>query len=412
MAGNSSKKKRRGPGEGSIYQRKDGRWVGAVTIGRDAKGRPRRRWVYGKTQREVKDELVKLLGKQQEQLPIDPVKQTVGDFLTRWLHDCVAGKAPKTYRSYEQQIRLHLIPGIGWIKLNKLNPQHIQHLYSEKQKLGITRTVRLMHAVLHAALNQAVEWGLIYRNPADVVEIPKPKQIEQRALNPEESERFFEVAKDDRLHALYVLAVTSGLREGELLGLKWEDIDLEQGILGARRQFQKLSKKLMEDPRIAAQVLEWLDKNRGWAFLPIKSEKGRRTIALAEEAIVALKSHRARQAAERLALGELWQDFGLVFCTEIGTPISSHSNLLQRSFHPLLEKADLPRIRFHNLRHSHVSLLIEAGAELKDIQENVGHSSITLTADTYGHLFFSRKRIIARKMDEVIRAARSKRKRT
>jgi len=374
--------KHRGHNEGSIYQRKDGRWCGAVIVGRDATGKLRRRYVYGDTRKEVREKLARLMADAQSGLPVDVSRQTVGEFLTHWLEDTVKGSArPSTYDNYRTIIRLHVIPAIGSVPLAKLTPQHLQHLYHEKQEAGLTRTVVLMHAVIHKALSQAVKWGLVPRNVADAVERPRVRRKEFRALEPQEARRFLAAAAEDRLFALYVLAVTCGLRQGELLGLKWEDVNLEQGTLTVRRQ------------------LQW--RNGGFFFAEPKSAKSRRTVPLPATAITALKRHRKQQAAERLGLGDGWQDYGLVFTTEIGTPLNP-SNIRNRSFDHVLDKAGLPHIRFHDLRHTCATLLLAQGVHPKLVQEQLGHSQISVTLDTYSHVTAPMMKEAAAKMDAIL----------
>jgi len=372
----------RARGEGSIFQQKDGRWVGEIVLTWE-NGRKRVRRVYGKTQAEVRDALVELLHQRQQGLRIEASRETVGEFLTHWLEDTVAGSVkPKTYKSYCDIVKLHLIPDLGSVQLTKLTPQQLQHLYRKKQEAGLTRTVALMHAVMHKALSQAVKWGLVARNVAEAVESPKVQRQEFRALTPEEARRFLAAAAQDRLYALYVLAVTCGLRQGELLGLKWDDVNLEQGMLTVHRQ------------------LQWQQKG-GFVLAEPKSARSRRTISLPAVAVTALKKHRKQQVAEQLAAGEAWYDYGLVFTTEAGTPVHP-SNLRNRSFDRVLEKAGLPHIRFHDLRHTCATLLLAAGENPKAIQQLLGHSRINVTLDTYSHVTTDMMAKTASRMDAIL----------
>lgn len=234
-----SKQKHRGHNEGSIFQRKDGRWCAAITTEKDATDKAGRRCVYGATRKEVQEELTKLLMDRQHGIPIDPTKQTVGQFLTRWLEDSVRGAvALNTYEAYGYTVRGHLVPGVGAIRLTKLTPQHLQSLYREKQDAGLTRRVQMMHAVLHRALEEAVRWGLVSRNVCDLVDAPRVARREMKVLSPQEAGKFLEAARDDRLYALYALAVSTGLRFGEALGLKWSDIDMTEGTVQVQRSLQ------------------------------------------------------------------------------------------------------------------------------------------------------------------------------
>lgn len=379
--------KHRGHNEGSIYQRKDGLWVASVSVGRDATGKVKRRDIYGHTRKEVAERLTQLLAEAQQGVPLDPTRQTIGDFLTRWLEDSVRGTLrPATYISYNGAIK-HILPTLGSVPLAKLTPQHLQRLYREKQEEGLTRTVNLIHAVMHKSLSQAVKWGLVPRNVAALVDTPRPGTKEFQALTPEQAASLLQAAQEDRLYALYVLAIACGLRQGELLGLKWEDLDEALGTLTVRRQ------------------LQWLKVKAGEPYQPVfsapKSAKGRRTLHLPDLARFALRRHRRQQAEERLALGEAWQDQGLVFTSTLGTPYDA-SRLRQRSFHPLLEQAGLPHIRFHDLRHTCATLLLGQGVHPKLVQEQLGHSQISVTLDTYSHVTAPMMKEAAAKMDGIL----------
>lgn len=387
-----SKQKHRGHNEGSIFQRKDGRWVAELSEGRDESGKrqPPRRW-YGETRKEVAEELTAALRDKQQGLLPKASKQTVGQFLDAWMEDVVKGSVrPTTYETYRNVLK-HAEP-IRDILLMKLTPQDLQRLYAnirsakdEDKRLG--RTTQVLHAVLHKALGQAVKWGLVPRNVTEAVERPKAQTKEFRPLTKEEADGLLKAAEGDRLYALYVLALTAGLRFGELLGLRWEDIDLDKGILTVKHQVRMVD----EEPQ----------------FIPLKTAKSRRTIRLPSLAVTALRKHRTRQLEERLRLGEVWRDYDLVFCTEVGTPLSE-SNVRNRSFHPLLKKAGLPRIRFHDLRHTCATLLLAQGVHPKLVQEQLGHSAIGMTLDTYSHVVPSMMDQVAGAMDSIFGDKRTK----
>ncbi len=376
--------KRRGRGEGCIYKRKDGRWSAIVTISQDLSpsGKPKKKYIYGRTRKEVQDAMVKLRSDIQKGLPISTGNTTVKRFMLNWLEDSVKGStALKTYESYRGIVHNHIIPTIGYHKLKQLQPRHLQHLYRIKQDAGLTHTVRLIHAVLHRALSQALRWGMVPRNVSDAVDRPKIPKREMNVLIPEEVKELLQAAQDDDLYALYVLAVSTGLRQGELLGLKWTDFNPRAGTLQIQRQVQ------------------W-DKGKAY-FKEPKSAKSRRTVHLTILATKALKKHKAQQAKQRLTAGADWQNIGLIFTTSIGTPINQ-SNLLKNSFYPLLEKAGVLRIRFHDLRHTAATLLLRQGVHPKVVQELLGHSQISLTLDTYSHVLPSMQKEAADKMDAII----------
>ena len=373
--------RRRGNNEGSVYKRSDGRWVGVISC-QDFYGRVRRKYIYGKTRKAVQEKLIKNLSDQHKGLLIAPEKQTLEDFLTRWLKDSVKGStSEKTHESYSCVVRKHIVPIIGHIPLRKLQPQQVQYLYRKKQEEGLTRTVQLIHAVLHRALNQATKWRLVSRNVTDAVDRPKFPRREMKVLNPDEANRFLKTARDGPLYALYVLAITCGLRQGELLALKWKDFNREAGTLQIQRQVQWVKGKAQ--------------------FKEPKTAKSRRTVMLPQVAVKALQKHRVVQAEQRLANGNKWQDYDLIFTSEVGTAINQ-SNLLSKSFYPLREKAEVPKIRFHDLRHTAATLLLQQGVHPKIVQERLGHSQISLTLDTYSHVLPTMQQEAADKMDAIL----------
>jgi integrase len=371
---------RRGHNEGSIYQRADGKWCAAISVGY-ADGKPKRKVIYGKTRKEVAEKLKVALRDQQQGLPVAVERQTVGQFLDRWLTDTIApNRRPKTYRSYEQMTRCHIAPALGHIQLAKLEPQQVQALLKRKQDEGLSpRTVAYTRAVLRQALNQALKWGLVARNVATLVEPPKVERFEIKPLAPTDANRLLDAARDDRLEALYRVALSLGLRQAEALGLRWEDIDLDKRTLRVSKALQVIKGEM--------QLVE------------PKTASARRILPLPSALVAALKAHRARQAAERLKMGEAWQDHDLVFCTRVGTPI--HPRNLIRSFQALRERAGLPPMRFHDLRHSCLSLLAAQGVPARVAQEIAGHSDLRLTLSVYTHVYDEAKQQVADVMDKL-----------
>ncbi|MDI7245866.1 MAG: site-specific integrase [Bacillota bacterium] len=384
--------KRRGHGEGSIYQRKDGRWCASYITGRAPDGRLKRGYIYGDTRAEVAAELTKVLAKKIDGLPVDVSKQTVGEYLAGWLEDVAKDTVRATTHSrYESLISANIKPALGGIRLDKLAPQHLQRFYRETREKGLARTACMCHGLLHRALGQAMKWGLVPRNVADLVDAPKIPQTEMQVLTPEEVARFLDAAREDRLYGLYALAVTTGLREAELLGLRWQDVDMQNGVLQVHHQLQWRKRKRGEE-----------DKHRKrmkpvWVLTEPKSAKGRRAIVLPAIARAALKQHRVRQAQERLALGEAWEDLDFVFPTAIGTP--KDGSHLRREFHDILQRAGLPKIRFHDLRHVAATLMLRAGVPLKVVSETLGHATVGITADRYAHVLQEMREEAAAKMD-------------
>jgi integrase len=374
--------KKRGNGEGSIHRRKGGGWCAQYTV-YTAKGR-KRKTLYGKTRQEVATNLAKALSDQQGGLSFDAGNQTVGEYLARWLKDSVRDTVRQgTFERYEQIIRLHISPSLGSLKLKALSPVHIQRFYREKLDSGLSpATVQKIHAVLHKALDQAVGWSLVPRNATETVTAPRPAPNEIQPLDSEQVKTLLEAAHGERFEALYVLAIHTGLRQGELLGLKWKDVDLESSLIRVRRT---------------------LTRNRGRLLLSEpKTKRSRRTVRLTEQAVHTLREHLAHQIEYMERLGDLYEDCGLVFATEKGTLVNP-SNLRKRSFAPLLSKAQLPSIRFHDLRHTCATLLLARNVNPKIVSEMLGHATIAITLDTYSHVLPNMQDSATHALEDVLR---------
>ena len=369
---------KRGQGEGSISQRKDGRYMARLSVG-DGK----RLTFYGETREEVRDLLVTAQANKLKGTLVTGPRQTVTQFLESWLSDVAGpGVRPGTALRYQEIVELHVVPTLGKLTLSKLTPQHLSATYKLLGETLSAATVGHVHRVLHRALETAVRWGYVGRNPCDLVDPPKARRQEMHALNTEQVKTLLAAAQGDELEALYVLALTTGMRQGELLGLKWADVDLAAGTLQVQRSIGRVPGK-------------------GWVESEPKTAKGRRSIVLIPLAVNALKRHRAGQLQARLLAGLEWEDRDLVFCNAFGRPIEE-PNLRARSFKPLLKKAGLPDIRFHDLRHSAASLLFALGVHPKIVQEQLGHSAISITLDTYSHAVPTLQAEAARKLDALL----------
>jgi len=327
----------------------------------------KRKTLYGKTRSEVAAMLSKALADRESGLTFDADNITMGEYLARWLSDSVRGTVRiSTFERHEQIIRAHLTPAFGLVKLKALTPAHVRSLHREKLDVGLApATVRKIHSTLHKALSQAVADGLIPRNAADV-KAPRPAPEEMRPLSEDEARTFLHAAREagDRFEALYVLAVTTGLRRGELLGLRWDDADLDRGTLRVGRALVREGGR-----HVVGET---------------KTKRGRRRVNLTPRTVAALKAHRKRQLEQRVRLAGLYEDCGLIFSSENGTPLNPE-NLVKRSFKPLLKRAGLPEIRFHDLRHTCATLLLGRGVHPKIVQELLGHATIAMTLDTYSH---------------------------
>jgi integrase len=357
---------KRGNGEGSISRRKNGGWCAQYTV-YTSEGR-KRRTLYGKTRQEVATKLSKALADREGGFTFDAGATTVEEYLARWLSHSVRDTvSQKTYERYESIVRVHLSPALGRIRLKALTPGHVRGLYREKLDAGLApRTVLHIHRTLSKALKQATDDGLIPRNAAASVKPPRPRSEEMQPLSRDQVQTFLDTVRGDRLEALYILAITAGLRQGELLALKWEDVDLE----GA-------------NPTL--EVRRSLSETRGRrSFVTPKSGRGRH-LRLSRRAVSALRAHRRRQLEERVRKAGLWEYHGLVFPSEVGTPMSGRN--LYRAFKIRVKRASLPQtLRFHDLRHTCATLLLRQGVNPKFVQELLGHADISLTLNTYSHV--------------------------
>jgi integrase len=315
----------------------------------------------------VATKLARALSDREGGLIFDAGNQSVGEYMDRWLKDSLRDTVRQsTLVRYEQLVRLHISPALGRIALKSLSAAHVQGFYRDRLDSGLSpATVQKIHAVLHKALDQAASWSLVPRNPTESVKAPRPAPEEIRPLNREQAKALLETARRERFEALYVLAVTTGLRQGELLGLKWEDVDLENSLIRVRRT---------------------LIRNRGRLLLgEPKTKRSRRTVRLTEAAVQALKEYLARQIEQMERLGDLYEDQGLIFATQRGTLVNP-TNLRKRSFAPLLEKAGLLPIRSHDLRHTCATLLLSRNVNPKIVSEMLGLATIAITLDTYSHV--------------------------
>jgi len=354
--------KRNPKNEGSIFfHEQRGRWVVQVTLREGT--RTRRIWRTAKTKQEAQSIRRRLLLQAEAGQTIPPERLTVGTFLRNWLEDSVKPSVrPRTYASYRYLLETHILPELEGIRLGSLTPQQIQGLLNRKLAAGLSpRTVAYIRAVLRASLGQAVRWGLLSRNPAQLVDPPKVEQQPPTALEPEQVQALLGAARGDRLEALFVLAACLGLRQGELLGLSWEDVDLKEGTLTVRKQLQEIEGKRQ--------------------LVPVKTRRSLRTLPLPEPLVAVLREHRRRQAEERLQAGPQWQESGLVFTTSIGTPLDARN--VRRRFRQLTEVAGVPPVPFHALRHSAATALLALGTDIRVVQEVLGHSSVSTTANIY-----------------------------
>ena len=370
---------KRANGEGSIYKRTDGRWCGTVSV----EGGKRKAF-YGTTRAEVNKKVQAGLKSQQDGLPIVGEQLTVAEFSTQWLKSIKPSLRPSTFTSYEMLVRRHVVPQIGRVRLARLTPGRLQGLYADRLDAGLSATtVNHLHNVIHKALDQATRWSLVPRNVADLVDAPRPAHHEMQTFSPEQARAFLSAVSEDRMEALYVLAITTGMRRGELLALRWRDVNLDAGTAQVRATMQRVGDHL--------------------TFSEPKTTQSRRLVSLTTTGVAALRRHRVTQAAERLRMGAAWDDIDLVFPNEIGRPLEG-SNLLRRSFFPILRRAGLPRIRFHDLRHTAATLMLGESVHPKVVAEMLGHSQISTTLDLYSHVTPTMQRQATEALDAVLNA--------
>ncbi|MGW8506952.1 tyrosine-type recombinase/integrase [Streptomyces sp. CLCI03] len=384
------RKKARANGEGTIYQRKDGRWEAASYV-LAANSTSKRVRVYGSTRREAADKLAEKIADSNRGLPIATADSTVGDYLTYWLSNVAVHRLREnTHTRYAACVRLHLIPGLGTKKIARLTAKDIrtfldrlrttcqcctQGLDTERKKCCVVgeccqkrlspSTVTYVHSVLKSALEHALREDELPRNVARNVKTTVHRPRRFRPLTATEARQFLGAAQTDRLHALYELALRTGLRKGELLGLHWEDLDLTTGTATIRHSLQRT-------------------RTGGLTHLPTKTRASERRIALPTECLYSLREHKQQHDKERTTAGPDWTDSGLVFTTPTGQPLDPAN--LTRRFRTFLHRAGLRRIRFHDLRHSTATLLLEQGVDLVVIKELLGHAHIGVTAGVYAHV--------------------------
>ena len=375
---------RRAKDEGSVFKRGDGRWVAQLTYWEG--GTRQRRAFYSTTQAEARRKLTAARQHLDAGAPLPSELATVEQFLTSWLQTREASLRPESFRRYREAVTLHLVPALGRRPLAKLMPSDVQSAYGELHAKGLSGTsVSLIHGVLHKALDDAARWGHVVRNVSDLVDAPRRSTPTMATLDPDQASRLLLAARDDPHEAFYMVALTCGLRLGELQALKWSAVDLERRRLHVVATYQG---------NIDGEPI----------FAEPKTAKSRRNVHLSEMAVRALRAHRAQQAEQRLLAGSAWNDYDLVFTTAFGRPLDGN-NIRRRSFARLLERADLPPMRFHGLRHAAATLLMAEGVPVKAISELLGHSDITTTLRIYAHVLPTAQEQAAGAMDRLFGTA-------
>ena len=363
-------------GAGTIRQRPDGRWEARYTVGRDpGTGRQMQKSVYGDTQKEARQKLAQVTTAIDEGAYTEPSRLTVGAWLDIWLEEYTGNIKDTTARSYRDNVRLHIKPALGAVPLQKLNAHTIQKFYNDLSTNGrkdqkydapaglSAKSVRNVHVILHKALKQAVLIGYIKGNPTEACTLPRAEKKEIKILSAEELPRFLEAAEGHKHHALFIVYLFTGMRRGEVLGLTWDNVDFDNGIIHVRKQMQR--------ERVKGGKLR---------LVTLKNEKHRQ-IAPANTVFQALRKHRAKQNEARLLVGPAWESNSLVFCNDLGSPLDADA--VYQSYKRFLSSNGFSDLRLHDLRHTAATLMLQNGDSIKSVQEALGHHTAAFTLDVY-----------------------------
>jgi len=386
---------RRPSGDGSVYRSPDGRWRGVVDLGW-VEGKRKRKYVTGSTQAEALAKMRRVQREVESGVVVDD-QLTVGEFLVRWVATTLPGSvAGGTLDDYAQIVRLHLVPVLGKTRLAKLTVADVDALWAAKREAGYrANTIRIMRAVLRRGIGQAEREGLVTRNVAALSQAPRLSTPEGRALSVEQAGVLLEAARGDRLEAAYLLMLSYGLRRGEVLGLAWSDFDPARRTLGVRQAVTLRKSGRLDGGGYAGGAPGRVELSE------LKTRRSRRVLFLTEGLVEALEGHARSQACQREAAGGAWVEHGLVFASSVGTPIDPDN--FAKAFVRLAKDAGLGHWHPHEARHSAASVMLAQGVPLEVVSEVLGHSSIYITKDVYGHLSEGMKRDAAERMAAALR---------
>ena len=374
--------KRRAPnGQGLIRQRQDGSWEGRYTI----PGMSTPKSVYGKTQGEVRKKLTAATAALDEGIYFEPSRIKVGQWLDIWHSEYLGGVKSHTISQYGTQIKVHLKPAFGETKLQALTAPIIQRMYNTKRLELSAKSIRNLHGVLHKALAQAVKIGYIRYNPADACELPRVIEKPIKPIEGENVNKFLTAIKGHKYETLYKVTLFTGVRQGEVLGLTWDDINFADSTISINKQLQK----------------ERIDGGGGkYRFVPLKNDKGR-IIAPATYVLDALHDHKMKQNELQLKSGGVWDNpLNLVFTDELGHHLYTQTVLKQ--FKRIVDNIGIPETRFHDLRHTYATLALQNGDDIKSVSEALGHATVAFTLDVYGHVTQKMKKDSAARMQAYI----------
>lgn len=380
--------KRNAQGAGSIRERKDGLWEARYTVGRNpATGKQVRRSVYGKTQQEVRKKLTAITSDLDNGVFTEPSKLTFGNWLKIWLDEYCVSIKPRTKSLYENCIEYRIKPFLGSVKLQKLKPAMIQKFYNDalngkqdNKKAISPKTVKNLHGIVHKALQQAVEIGYIKLNPAAVCVLPKVQKAKINPMDEQQTKLFIKAIANEPLRRLFLVALFTGMREGEVIGLTWDNIDLKNGTIYITQQLQR--------------------HDGEYKLMPPKNSKSR-LIVPAPYIMDILKEEQTAQKENRLKAGPLWENKnGFVFTNAIGGHYSQQ--YVHKKFKNVVQSIEMPSLRFHDLRHTYAVAAIRAGDDIKTVSENLGHASVAFTLDIYGHVTDEMRQSSAERMQAYI----------
>lgn len=382
---------------GHVRQRSKGTWLITIELGNDPVTGKRDRYyttVHYPRKSDAERHMRQIMHEMETGTFIIEQDIRLGEYLNRWLKDYAEVQvAPRTYARYEEIIHNHILPALGRVPLQKLRPLHLQNFYSALLKGGrldgkpgglSAQTVQHYHRLLRNALQQAVRWQMLAVNPADAVTPPKVRRSpDLNILTGDEVKSLLEQVEKraPQYYTMVLLAISTGMRRGELYGLRWIDVDLAAGVVSIKQVAQSIT-------------------GQGVSFKEPKTKKSKRTIPIPKIVARALAAHKVEQAEKRIAHGPGYQDHGLVFCQPDGRP--GFPDSVTSWFAKFIAASDLPKIRFHDLRHTHVALMIKLGVHIKTISERLGHSSIATTMDIYGHLIPGVQEAAVTKFEEEI----------
>ena len=364
--------------EGSIYQRSNGKWRAQVSID------GQRLSFTAETKKEGLAWILETKNQIDKGLTFQGAGTTLEEFLSEWLGTVSSSGSKGTHFTYSWIVQKRIIPYIGNVNLMDLRPDRIQRFYIHLQKEGLSNhAVAVAHKTLRVAMNHAVKLGLIGRNPCSGTIPPKPEQTEMKFYDDRQVKSLLKTAKEigDRFYPLYFLAIHTGMRLSEIMGLKWEDVNWDLCTIQVKRQVMHL-------------------KGGSYTFAEVKSRSGIRTIILGKQALELLKAHKMEQQNLISSAGENWKNLDLVFPSNIGTPVTGSN--IRRAMRKLLRASGLPKIRFHDLRHTAASLMLNHGIPVLIVSKRLGHSKPSITIDVYGHLIPSQQEEAAKLMDKLM----------